>query len=43
MTTALSDIKDVSNAYQGLCDAYLTKPVNARKLIENLRGFGLVQ
>jgi two-component system, chemotaxis family, chemotaxis protein CheY len=43
MTTALADIKDVSKAFQGLCDAYLTKPISARKLIENLRGFGLVQ
>jgi two-component system chemotaxis response regulator CheY len=42
MTTALGDVKDVIAAFQGLCDAYLTKPISARKLMEKLRGFGLV-
>jgi two-component system chemotaxis response regulator CheY len=42
MTTALGDIKNVSSAFQGLCDSYIMKPINARKLIEELKGFGLV-
>jgi two-component system chemotaxis response regulator CheY len=43
MTTALSDSKHIIAAFQGLCDAYLTKPISGRKLMESLRGFGLVQ
>jgi len=42
MTTALTDIKDIIAAFQGLCDSYIIKPINARKLLEDLRGFGLI-
>ncbi len=37
MTTALSDLKNVSKAYHGLCDAYLTKPIDKARLLEELR------
>jgi two-component system, chemotaxis family, chemotaxis protein CheY len=43
MTTALGDIKDVSAAFQELCDSYIMKPINARKLLQDLKGFGLIQ
>jgi hypothetical protein len=33
MTTALGDIKNFAAAYQGLCDAYLVKPIGKAKLI----------
>jgi two-component system, chemotaxis family, chemotaxis protein CheY len=42
MTTALSDMKNVHNAYHGLCDGYLVKPIEKSKLIENLKAFKLV-
>ena|ERR1022692_1640703 len=43
MTTALADVKDVSAAFQGLCDSYLMKPINVRRLLGELKGFGLIQ
>ena len=36
MTTALDDMKNVFAAYMGLCDAYLTKPIQKAKLIDEL-------
>ncbi len=42
MTTALGDIQDVCAAYSGLCDAYMTKPIQKAKLLETLRGLALV-
>ncbi len=36
MTTAMADIKNVMAAYSSLCDAYLTKPIQKAKLIEEL-------
>ncbi len=43
MTTSLKDVKNMSGAYQNLCDAYLPKPVERdvlKKTIEKL-GFSL--
>jgi two-component system chemotaxis response regulator CheY len=37
MTTALGDIKNISAAYGGLCDGYLTKPIQKAILLEELR------
>ena len=42
MTTALGDLKSVSNAYISLCDAYLTKPIQKAKLMEELRKLNLI-
>jgi len=42
MTTALGDIKNVSKAFHGLCDAYLTKPIMKTKLTETLRSLKLI-
>ncbi|MBI9071154.1 MAG: response regulator [Melioribacteraceae bacterium] len=44
MTTALSDPKDVMKAYHnGVCDAYLTKPIEKKKLINLLKDFNLIK
>ncbi len=42
MTTALGDMKNVNNAFHGLCDAYLVKPIDKKKLVENLQTLALV-
>lgn len=43
MTTALNDIRNVTAAYESLCDAYLTKPIQKAKLLEELRKLGLIK
>lgn len=42
MTTALDQIKGVFQAFNGLCDAYLFKPIEKAKLVEQLHEFGLI-
>jgi two-component system, chemotaxis family, chemotaxis protein CheY len=42
MTTALGDMRNVTAAYSGLCDAYLTKPILKTKLLEKLRELALI-
>jgi len=42
MTTALDRLKDVSQAFRGLCDAYLVKPIEKAALVEQLRKFELI-
>ena len=41
MTTALSDIQNVKNAYHNLADAYLVKPIQKKNLLETLQKLGL--
>jgi two-component system chemotaxis response regulator CheY len=41
MTTALGDLANVLAAYRSLCDAYLTKPIQKAKLLEELNKLGL--
>lgn len=41
MTTALNDMKNVCHAFQGLCDAYLVKPIEKAKLLHTLQDLGL--
>ena len=41
MTTAVTDLRHVSAAYYGLCDAYLTKPIDKSKLVATLKELGL--
>jgi len=43
MTTALGDIRNVSDAYGNMCDAYLTKPIQQTKLQEELQKLKLVK
>jgi len=40
MTTALSDIKNVSKAYDSLCDGYLTKPIRKDAFIAEIHRLG---
>ena len=42
MTTALNDPRNVMAAFHGLCDAYLFKPIETLKLLEQLRTFGFI-
>ena len=42
MITALEDIKNVMAAYSDLCDAYLTKPIQKKSLLEELRNLQLI-
>lgn len=42
MTTALGDMKNVTSAFSGLADDYLTKPINKAKLVEVLQRLKLV-
>ncbi|HQM44898.1 MAG: response regulator [Syntrophaceae bacterium] len=43
MITALGDIRNVSDAYGNMCDAYLTKPIQQAKLQEELRKLKLAK
>ena len=43
MTTALSDMKNVNTSFGGLCDGYLTKPIDKAKLVETLRQLALIE
>ncbi len=42
MTTAVSDIRTVMSTFHDLCDAYLFKPIDTAKLLEQLRLFALL-
>ena len=42
MTTALNDMENVKTAYRELCDGYLVKPINKRKLLELINEVNLV-
>ena len=42
MTTALDQVRNVVQAFHGLCDAYLFKPVDRARLLAHLRDFHLV-
>ena len=43
MTTALSDPKNVVEAFSGLADAYLVKPIDKARLLEELRKLKLIE
>ena len=43
MTTALSDGKNIIDAYSGLCDSYLMKPLDKAKLLDELRKLKLIK
>lgn len=42
MTTALDDSKNIRSAFYNLCDAYLVKPIDKEKLIEEMKKLGLL-
>jgi two-component system chemotaxis response regulator CheY len=41
MITALDGVKNVVQAFRGLCDAYLFKPIDKARLLDRLRALGL--
>jgi two-component system chemotaxis response regulator CheY len=41
MTTALNDMHNVAQSFNGLCDAYMVKPIDRAKLLAHLRKLGL--
>jgi two-component system, chemotaxis family, chemotaxis protein CheY len=43
MVTAVDDIKNVFEGFRGLCDAYIVKPLEKAKLIEQIRECGLAR
>lgn len=43
MTTALDDSKNIREAFKEQCESYMIKPISKSKLIEILKGFGLIQ
>ena len=42
MTTVSTDMKEIIQSFQQLCDAYLFKPIDTAELISKLRSFRLV-
>lgn len=42
MTTALGNMANLSKAFGNLCDAYLVKPIDRKKLLEELRRLDLI-
>jgi two-component system, chemotaxis family, chemotaxis protein CheY len=42
MTTSLGDMKNVMQAFDGLCDAYIEKPIKAMELFEELKRLSLL-
>jgi two-component system chemotaxis response regulator CheY len=42
MVTAMDEPKEVFQSFHALCDAYLIKPIDANKLIEELRKMELI-
>lgn len=42
MTTALSDSKNVLDAFREQCEGYLLKPIKGEKLLEELRKMNLI-
>jgi len=42
MTTALGDFKNVNASFSNLADAYLVKPVDKAKLLEELRNMNVI-
>ena len=42
MTTALSDPKNILEAFKSQCEAYIPKPITKQKLLEEMKGLGLL-
>jgi two-component system chemotaxis response regulator CheY len=42
MTTALDDPKNVMQAYESACDAYVLKPIDTSKLLDYLKSLRLI-
>jgi two-component system, chemotaxis family, chemotaxis protein CheY len=42
MTTALDDVKNVMKSFDSLCDAYVFKPIDTKKLLGHMKELQLV-
>ena len=42
MTTALNGVKNVVEAFRGLCDVYLCKPIDRAMVVKHLREYRLI-
>lgn len=42
MTTALSDYQNITEAFTAYCEAYLVKPIDKRKLLDEISNLGLL-
>ena len=42
MTTAVHDLKSVTESYKSLADAYITKPIDRADLLDSLRNLELI-
>ena len=43
MTTAVSDLREVSRCFNELCDGYLVKPIDLSRLLSQMRSYDLVR
>ena len=43
MTTVLADSKSIMTAFKSQCDGYLTKPIDKKKMLEQLHNLGLLK
>jgi two-component system chemotaxis response regulator CheY len=43
MTTTVREIRDVIQCFKDLCDAYLLKPIDLGKLLEQMKAYGLTR
>ena len=43
MTTTVSEIREVIQCFKDLCDAYLLKPIDLGKLLEQMKAYGLTR
>ena len=43
MTTALHDVKNIVGAFSGMCDAYLIKPIDRTKMLDEMRKLELIE
>ncbi len=43
MTTALSDPRIIMKAFKEQCEAYLVKPIEKQKLLDAVKGLGLIE
>jgi two-component system chemotaxis response regulator CheY len=42
MTTALDDSKNIMEAFKSQCESYITKPIAKQKLLDEMKGLGLL-
>jgi two-component system chemotaxis response regulator CheY len=43
MTSALHDVKNIVGAFSGMCDAYLIKPIDRARMLDEMRKLKLIE